>query len=148
MVERGDHCQRTVLIITQRYTRQVFWFDQLAIAVQQYGGDVVGRKNRLWRFLKNNQGCQTQRKDIHRTHTNDASTTYINIVVLYRDKLNDEGYKSSQKTAYATRKQRPEECPLAYASLVEYLEEEAMPTMIDQHGNKVHRQPIETFTKE
>jgi hypothetical protein len=28
---------------------------------------------------------------------------------------------------------------------VAYLEEEAMPHMIDQHGNKVHRQPIETF---
>ena len=25
----------------------VFWFDQLAIAIQQYGGDLVGRKNRL-----------------------------------------------------------------------------------------------------
>ena len=69
----------------------VFWFDQLAIAIQQYGGDVVGWKNRLWRFLKNNQGCQTQCKDVHRKHTNDASTTYIDIVALYRDKLNDKG---------------------------------------------------------
>ena len=66
-------------------------------------------------------------------------------MALYRDKLNDEGYKASQKTAYANRRQKSEECPLAYASLVEYLEEEAMPPMTDQHGNKVHRQPIETF---
>jgi hypothetical protein len=91
----------------------VFWFDQLAIAVRQYGGDLVGRKNRLWRYLKNNQGCQTMCIDVHREHTNDVNTTYIDVMALYRDKLNNEGYKASQKTAYANRRQRPEECPLA-----------------------------------
>jgi hypothetical protein len=105
----------------------------------------VGRKSRLWRYLKNNQGCQIQCREVHKAHTNDANTTYIDIVALYRDQLNDEGYKASQKAAYANRKQQPEECPLAYASLVEYLEEEAMPHVFDQHGNKVHCQPIETF---
>ena len=89
------------------------------------------RKAELWRFLKSNQGCQSQCKEVHQQHTNNDATTFIDIVALYRDLLNDDSYKANQKTAYATRKQKPEECPLAYASLVEYLEEEAMPPIID-----------------
>ena len=70
-------------------------------------------KKQTVEILKNNQGCQTQCKEVHRAHTNDANTTYIDVVALYRDKLNDEGYKASQKAAYANGKQKPEECPLA-----------------------------------
>ena len=32
----------------------VFWFDQLAVAIHQYGGDQLSRKARLWRYLKYN----------------------------------------------------------------------------------------------
>ena len=123
----------------------VFWFDQLAVAIQQYGGDELSRKARLWRYLKYNQGCQTQCVHIHKEHTDKEDTTYIDIVALYRTQLKDEAYLASQKSAYASRKQHPGEDPVSYASLVAYLENEAMPKLYDRQGNEVHSQPIETF---
>ena len=115
------------------------------MAIQQYGGDQLSRKARLWRYLKYNQGCQTQCVSIHREHTDKDDTTYIDIVALYRNRLKDEAYLASQKSAYASRKQHPGEDPVSYANLVSYLENEAMSKLYDRQGNEVHSQPIESF---
>ena len=117
----------------------VFWFDQLAVAIQQYGGDKLSRKARLWRYLKHNQGCQTQCVHIHKEHTDKEDTTYIDIVALYRTQLKDEAYLASQKSAYASRKQHPGEDPVSYANLVAYLENEAMPKLYDRQGDEPQR---------